>query len=131
MSCSISRMVSFFSSRSLRMKAASSADSRGFIPAVGSSSSRTLGSAASARPRARPPLIPVRTLRGEPVEYGLGQSDIRQQFAGPLPGFPLLAADPGRTEDRPEQSRPHPDVLSDHYVLDGRHRAEQADVLEG
>ena len=49
MSCSISRIVSSSSSRSLRMKSVSAADSCGFIPAVGSSSSSSFGSEASAR----------------------------------------------------------------------------------
>ena len=49
MSCSISTTVMPRSSRSLCMKSVSSADSCGFMPAVGSSSSRIFGSDASAR----------------------------------------------------------------------------------
>ncbi len=49
MSCSISRIVSDSSSRSWRMNAVSAADSCGFMPAVGSSSSSSFGSEASAR----------------------------------------------------------------------------------
>ena len=49
MSCSMSRIVIPRSSRSLCMKSVSAADSCGFMPAVGSSSSSTFGSEASAR----------------------------------------------------------------------------------
>src|SRR5690348_15272216 len=49
MSCSISRIVSLRSSRRARMNSTSAWDSRGFMPAVGSSSSSTVGSEASAR----------------------------------------------------------------------------------
>src|SRR5215217_3281320 len=49
MSCSMSRMLRPRSSRSRRMKSVSSFDSWGFIPAVGSSSSSSLGSEERAR----------------------------------------------------------------------------------
>ena len=49
MSCSISRIARSRSSRSLRMNSVSSSDSCGFMPAVGSSSSSSFGSEASAR----------------------------------------------------------------------------------
>ena len=49
MSCSMRMIVTPRSSRSLRMKSVSAADSCGFMPAVGSSSSRIFGSEASAR----------------------------------------------------------------------------------
>ena len=49
MSCSMSRIVMPRSSRSLRMKSVRCADSCGFIPAVGSSSSNTFGSEDRAR----------------------------------------------------------------------------------
>ena len=49
MSCSISRIVRSFSRRSWSMKSVSRWDSCGFMPAVGSSSSSSFGSDASAR----------------------------------------------------------------------------------
>ena len=49
MSCSISRIVRPRSSRSLRMNSVRRRDSFGFMPAVGSSSSSSFGSEASAR----------------------------------------------------------------------------------
>ena len=78
-----------------------------------------------------PPLVSVRQVRGEPVEDGLTQADVGQQLAGVLARLEFLAAHPGWPEDRPEEPGPHPRVVPDHHVLDGRHRAEQADVLKG
>ena len=58
------------------------------------------------------------------------QTDVGQQLAGPLAHLALLAADPRRAHDRPQQPGVHPRVAADHDVLDRGHGAEQADVLE-
>src|SRR5262249_27988252 len=121
MSCSMSRIVSFSSSRSWRMNSVSCWDSCGFMPAVASAARRALAHARAPPPAPPapppPPLVPIGQLRGEPVEDRLAQADVVEQLAGPFARLPLLAADPRRLQDRAEQPCPHARVVPDHYVL--------------
>ena len=94
MSCSISRIVSFSSSRicahELRQRL-------GFlrVHAGGRLVEQQQPRLGRQRPGdLHPPLVPVRQLRGEPVEDGLAQADVRQQLAGPLACLPAPRGGP-------------------------------------
>ena len=115
------------SSRSCSMNAVSRADSCGFMPAVGSSSRSRRGG----RERAG-------DLDAALVAIGEVVASWPKWFSG-RPSSEHLArlvahrhppCGPRGTQDRAEQPGLHARVLTDHHVLRGRHRGEQADVLK-
>ena len=85
MSCSMRRTVSPSSVRSLLIRAIMSGVSRGFMPAVGSSSSRSFGLAAERAGDLEPALVAVRQVLGE-LAAAAAQADEREQLLGPARG---------------------------------------------
>ena len=59
------------------------------------------------------------------------QPAVAEQLARPLLGVGLLAPDPRRAEDRPEDPARERRVHADEDVLDRGHLLEEPDVLEG
>src|SRR5215211_1347217 len=77
-----------------------------------------------------PPLVAVGQVRRRLLVDLLAQADVPKRLARLLADRLLLLPHPRRAQHRSEQPRLHPRVLADHDVLDGRHRLEEADVLE-
>ena len=130
MSCSISRIVSDRSLRIFRMNAVSAADSCGFMPAVGSSSSSSFGVGGERTRDLDAALVAVGQVDREVVEVARLQPDVGEHVGGRLADRHAPRAGPGRPADRADQARLHPRVLPDHDVLKRAHRAEQPDVLK-
>src|SRR3989304_4628567 len=141
--CSISRIVVPRSSRRDRMNAVIWAVSAGFMPAVGSSSRRSLGCVARAlaisRRRWSPygrlsprtsPLPPTGPPAPQPPPLA-GKPDDPEQPSSLIVRGHLLRPNAGRVEDGADPAAVEPEVLTDEDVLDRGHLREQADVLVG
>ena len=97
------------------------------MPAVGSSSSNSLGSVASASDL-EPPLIAVGRMRARLSRCR--RADEVEQLLGTCRGRLLIAMELRSTDDRCERPGVRPAIAANHHVLECGHVGKRPDVLE-
>ncbi len=118
------------SSRTRRMKAIISEVSRGFMPAVGSSSISSFGLSRERAADLEPPLLAIGEIAREHVAPA-AQPDELQELQRLLMRRGLVASGVRRVEERPPPMRAQMQMHADQQVLDRGDVAEQPDVLIG